>query len=47
MELWMRVDQAREHRIGVPEELAPLGIGDCRHCFSRRWVSTISHAESR
>src|SRR5207244_9246869 len=44
MEVRMRVDQARENRIGVPEKLARLGIGDCRggHAFSRRSVSTIS-----
>jgi len=44
MEVRMRVDHAREHRIGVPEELARPGIGDGSggHAFSSRSVSTIS-----
>src|SRR6266545_8306820 len=42
-EVRMRVDQARENRIGVPEELARRGIGEGRsHAFSSRSVSTIS-----
>ena len=46
-----RVDQPREHRIRLPEELARLGIGNRgspagwgvhTHGFSNRSVSTIS-----
>jgi hypothetical protein len=44
MEVRMRVDHAREDRIGVPEEVARRRIRDCRcrHSFSSRSVSTIS-----
>src|SRR5439155_4853931 len=43
-EIGMRVDQAREHGIGVPKVLARGGIDDSRgvHAFRRRSVSTIT-----